>query len=609
MEVDDAISMPGSSVSGGLGSRTPSTDLGLATVTEESQSWSRKDQQSMEEIGGNSKVPTDIRVDYQEARTCPLHRKGPRSPKLRRSGRRPYSAGLRVRLPVAGRSVSQGSGSYGGAWPALAVAHAGDGLQPSCLQVPQLVDTWDEESLPAAQRGVSEEGDGVDGQGTYVRRRLPLKDEFRQMVHDNKTRSEALKRSVEAIESLSGALDANHAEKQILVRVLLSCAQAGASTPRDRRTSVSGPTRAGLVGVAGRRSQTAFISQMLSVSTEERRVLESMPAALLDAVEDAMRTRMSYAEAVARMAELDEELLEWQRWYSKHGDRSVRAAGSCEASPRERNGGQVGLHSPRSGQVGEGPVAAAHLRSQLSQARIENEHLNRKLQQLQMHVMGKSPRGRESGSQLVVDLLHKDLAAAKAQNYVLQAEVASLTEHSRRLVQDSEQHKGLLHEQINALHMDLDTCKRELELARRRSNSRREQTPAPADPAMEALDDWEPKQLVLDEKGQALGNSACDSRPPATHDHERGLNDADFEWMPAILAHLEGTSGAQGSNGSDDMGRLDMLPVRLGDGVLEDGGLVLSGFEALSQCGKGAVDEGGEPVYPLGALMAVLTVG
>jgi len=393
---------------GGLGSRTPSSEMGLATVTEESQSWSRKEQQRLEDLGEQINATEGSRVEHQE---IGAHRKGPRSPKQRRSVRRPYSAGIRIRLPGAGRAVSQGSGSYGGAWSELAVGQKGVGVQPRGLQhpgIPQLVDSLGNGVQQSATWAASEDGEGGIGQGIYIRRRLPLKEEFRQMVHDNKTRSEALKRSVEAIESLSGALDANQAEKQLLVKVLMSCAHVGTSTPREGRAGAPPGLRAGAGVGVGRRSQTAFIGQMLAVSSEERGVLEGMPATLIDAVEDAMRTKMAYAEAVARMAELDEELLEWQRWYSKEGGGTAAksigvsaptrdtlqpsshthilstAGVGHEVSPRERMGGHRGVYSPRGGEAGNGPVAAAYLRSQLSQARVENEHLSRKLQQLQV---------------------------------------------------------------------------------------------------------------------------------------------------------------------------------------------------------------------------------
>jgi len=52
-----------------------------------------------------------------------------------------------------------------------------------------------------------------------------------------------------------------------------------------------------------------------------------------------------------------------------------------------------------------------------------------------------------------------------------------------------------------------------------------------------------------------------------------------------------------------------MLPARLGESLAEDGGLVLSGFEAFSQYVGATAQADAEPLYPLGALMAVLAVG
>ena len=68
------------------------------------------------------------------------------------------------------------------------------------------------------------------------------------------------------------------------------------------------------------------------------------------------------------------------------------------------------------------------------QVRVENERLRLQLQEVQHRVLGKSPRGRDSdGTQLVLDLLHKDLAAAKAQNRILQAEISSMADHCKRI--------------------------------------------------------------------------------------------------------------------------------------------------------------------------------
>jgi hypothetical protein len=166
-----------------------------------------------------------------------------------------------------------------------------------------------------------------------------------------------------------------------------------------------------------------------------------------------------------------------------------------------------------------------------------------------MHVMGKSPRGREGGSQLVVDLLQKDLAAAKAQNHSLQAEVASLSEHSRRLAQDAEQQKGLLYEQMNAIQIELDACKRELDLAHTRGKALRAQTlgdAANSVRATSAFDDGEPrdvKDALRDEKGHGHASNLHPHVAPTQAWEAGGM---DFEWMPAILAQLEGAASGRG---------------------------------------------------------------
>ena len=87
-----------------------------------------------------------------------------------------------------------------------------------------------------------------------------------------------------------------------------------------------------------------------------------------------------------------------------------------------------------------------------------------------MHATGKSPRGLrgDSSSELVLDFMQKDLAAAKAQQYNLQADVAALSENNRRTQQEAERQKSLVYEQMYALQAELDKCKQELKLARER---------------------------------------------------------------------------------------------------------------------------------------------
>jgi hypothetical protein len=499
-EATDAKGNQAPSSIGGYGSTTPSSELGLETVTEESQSWSRKDLPQEEAQGNCTESGARERVDYREP-----DRKGPKTPTQRRPGRRANSAGLRMRRPSYERTVYCGRGPPVYTQSEASLNKDRDALFPGRSEqspaMPQLVDVHGKErreddvgdgiasEAKEHEGGALGEGGGsgveqhahvYEGKGVYVRRRLPLKDEFRQMVEDNKLRSEALRRSVEAIESLSGALDANNAEKQLLVKVIMSCSPQGAGgrTPRMPLVgNLSAEERGAGVGGQGRRSQFAFIAQMLDLSEEERALVEAMPATLVDALEDVLRLKMSYAEAVAFLAELDDELPERQMPHAKHGSGSVccSAGGRPDTVPRltlPGAGTGAGSKSHWVGEAQDGPVAAAHLRSQLSQVRVENERLRGHLQEVQQFVLGKSPRGRDGrddGSQLVLDLMHKDLAAAKAQKYVLQAEVASLAEHCKRLTADAEKRKDVLYDQISVLQMELDACRQELGVARQRA--------------------------------------------------------------------------------------------------------------------------------------------
>jgi hypothetical protein len=298
---DKDANVPGSCVTL---SRTPC----LGTVTEESQSWTRKDEQQLQAHSPADGTDVGERVEYT-ATSSPLQRKGPKSPKQRRPGRRAGSTGMqRFRSTAADCSRSQagaapespprGWGPHGGAFPQhIFPFEDGDSLYPLHQRhgMPQLVDSLHAHEGASRAEHYSDElsageevGSRGSGQNVYVRRKLPLKDEFRQMINDNKARSEALKRSAEAIESLTGALDANNAEKQLLVKVLMACAQQGAHTPREEAR----------MGPVARRSQVAFICQILTVTSNERTVLESMPMSLLGALEDVMRLKMTYAEAV-----------------------------------------------------------------------------------------------------------------------------------------------------------------------------------------------------------------------------------------------------------------------------------------------------------------------
>lgn len=202
-------------------------------MTEESQSWSKedmlrlkapKDQLHLEDPASTTAAAENRqhfdqhleqdKCDFEETCASP-HRLGPRSPKQRRpAGRRVASAGVRIRLPA------------GAAW----TAHIRESLHPIHSTVPQLVDrerlalggkvaemggaetpseSEQSDGLVEDVGGDWREGSGLGGRkntsiqafninnnvnkSAFERRRLPLKDEFRQMVHDNKSRSEALK--------------------------------------------------------------------------------------------------------------------------------------------------------------------------------------------------------------------------------------------------------------------------------------------------------------------------------------------------------------------------------------------------------------------------------
>ena len=272
---DEDANVPGPGAVHGLSAltltRTPS---GLGTVTEESQSWTRKDEQQQQAHSPADRTDAGERVEYT-ATSLPLQRKGPKSPKQRRPGRRAGSAGMqrfrstaadcsRSQAGVAPASPPRGWGPDDGAFPQhIAPFVHGDSLFPlhqrhGTCGMPQLVDSLHaHEGSPRAEHysdelSASEEaavGRG-GGQNVHVRRKLPLKDEFRQMINDNKARSEALKRSAEAIESLTGALDANNAEKQLLVKVLMACTQQGAHKPREESMARKVPV--------ARRSQVAM---------------------------------------------------------------------------------------------------------------------------------------------------------------------------------------------------------------------------------------------------------------------------------------------------------------------------------------------------------------
>ena len=92
---------------------------------------------------------------------------------------------------------------------------------------------------------------------------------LRQMTDSSEIRKDALKRSVEAIESLSLALDSVNEEKKVLMRVLETCETSGSAV---NKVALHAETLEG----SSRLAQASFIAQMLP--GVDPKVVERMPA-------------------------------------------------------------------------------------------------------------------------------------------------------------------------------------------------------------------------------------------------------------------------------------------------------------------------------------------
>ena len=75
-----------------------------------------------------------------------------------------------------------------------------------------------------------------------------------------------------AVEALSDTLSLLNTEKQLLVKVIKAAARTERQARDDRGPDVAG---------SGKRSQLAFISNMVQVSPEERAVLHKMKVYIL----------------------------------------------------------------------------------------------------------------------------------------------------------------------------------------------------------------------------------------------------------------------------------------------------------------------------------------
>jgi hypothetical protein len=93
--------------------------------------------------------------------------------------------------------------------------------------------------------------------------------------------------------------------------------------------------------------------------------------------------------------------------------------------------------------------------------------------------------------------------------------------------------------------------------------------------------------------GSGEGEAVRETETHTTHRHTD--THMDVEWMPAILAHLEGRGGRPGDGGgvrNDALSLDEVLPERLSVRMEEEGGVVLAGLEALSKGGEFARREG-----------------
>ena len=68
------------------------------------------------------------------------------------------------------------------------------------------------------------------------------------------------------------------------------------------------------------------------------------------------------------------------------------------------------------------------------------------------------------------------------------------------------------------------------------------------------------KQSVRQAKSRPEGDPALDPRVPAGQEQANGLQEADFEWMPAILAHLDGDVDGQGSGEEHEAAQVRGVP-------------------------------------------------
>ena len=224
-------------------------------------------------------------------------------------------------------------------------------------------------------------------------------------------RKDALKRSVEAIESLSLALDSVNEEKKVLLRVLEAC-KTSESVAKTGPHAEKGEVRS-------RPAQACYIAQMLP--GVDPMVVERMPFSAIEAIEAALALKLSHAQGAAKLVEMQ-----------------IRPGG-------------FGLQAAVEPRVDK-------MREDLEELRAENEQLRLNLMESTQGLMarGAGTSSKGNGPALVISFLQKDIAAAKAKILVLQTEAASSEVRAHQVAQKAEEEKEMLRREIVSLHARLE---------------------------------------------------------------------------------------------------------------------------------------------------------
>lgn len=276
--------------------------------------------------------------------------------------------------------------------------------------VPPLVDT-----LPTVKLGLLRKG----GKGGSKNRRgaggNSLKNKLKGLkdpddMLPSSMRKDALKRSVEAIESLSLALDSVNEEKKVLLRVLEACKTSQSVT----KSAMDSETANG----RSRPAQACYIAQMLP--GVDPKVVERMPAKAIEAIEAALDLKLAHAQGAAKLVEMQ-----------------IRSD-------------DTGFQAPPQPRVDK-------MREDLEQLRSENEQLRVNLMESTQGLLerGAGASSKGNGPAMVISFLQKDIAAAKAKILVLQTEAASSEQHARRVAEKAEEDKEFLRREISSLHARL----------------------------------------------------------------------------------------------------------------------------------------------------------